>query len=193
VASFKAGPLYWATTYTATENPNHEAQGRKFRSPLPKHSYFIPLFEAFLERERLFVPKTREMLTSWCAVAYAEAQAQWHKWDCIFQTASLQKASELIEYGSQLYRNQPEWLKKRHPLKKDVTTFEIEFAEGGRLMALPSGEDKIRLYHPTLYVMDEAAFLPEAQQCYDAAEPVAHQIIAISSAGPGWFGLQCST
>jgi phage FluMu gp28-like protein len=77
-------------------------------------------------------------------------------------------------------------------LKKDVTTFEIEFAEGGRLMAVPSGEDKIRLYHPTLYVMDEAAFLPEAQQCYDAAEPVAHQIIAISSAGPGWFGLQCS-
>jgi hypothetical protein len=58
-------------------------------------------------------------------------------------------------------------------------------------MALPSGEDKVRLYHPTLYEMDEAAFLPEAQQCYDAAEPVAHQIIAISSAGPGWFGLQC--
>jgi len=52
--------------------------------------------------------------------------------------------------------------------------------------------NKIRLYHPTRYVMDEAAFLPEAEQCYNAANPVAQQIIAISSAGPGWFGDQCT-
>ena len=36
--------------------------------------------------------------------------------------------------------------------------------------------------------MDEAAFLPEAQQCYDTVQPVAKQIIAVSSAEPGWFG-----
>jgi hypothetical protein len=40
-------------------------------------------------------------------------------------------------------------------------------------------------------MMGEAAFLPEAQQCYDTVQPVAKQIIAVSSAGPGWFGDQC--
>jgi len=52
--------------------------------------------------------------------------------------------------------------------------------------------NKIRLYHPTRYIMDEAAFLPEAEQCYNAAHPVSQQIIGISSAGPGWFGDECS-
>jgi len=36
-------------------------------------------------------------------------------------------------------------------------------------------ERQIRLYHSTLYVQDESSFLPEAQQCYDAALPVARQ------------------
>ena len=45
---------------------------------------------------------------------------------------------------------------------------------------------------PAAYVPDESAFLPEAQQCFDAALPVARQIIAISTAASGWFGECCS-
>jgi hypothetical protein len=68
----------------------------------------------------------------------------------------------------------------------------MEWADGGRIFGIPKGEHKVRMWHPTIYVMDEAAFLPEAEQCYNAAHPVAKQIIAISSAGPGWFGDECS-
>jgi hypothetical protein len=36
VAPFEAGPLYWATTHTATENPHWKEQGLPFIAPFPK-------------------------------------------------------------------------------------------------------------------------------------------------------------
>lgn len=125
-------------------------------------------------------------------MVYATHAAQWKKAEVIVQTDSEDKAMELVGYSECLYRQQPDWLKVRHPLKRDASTLEVQWADGGRVLGIPKGVNKIRIYHPTIYIMDEAAFLPEAQQCYDAAQPVAKQIIAISSAGPGWFGDECS-
>lgn len=202
-ASFNAGPLYWLTSnLTCTENPKAAQQGLPYKSPFPQKSFFVELFKAFLghspydfpdpKKPRLFTPKSREMMTSWAVMAYATWRAQWHNWECLVQTESLEKDKELIDYCSQLWRNQEPWLKDRHPLAtREPNTFSLEYAKGGRVVAIPSGAHKIRLYHPTLYVLDEAAFLPEAQACYDTAHPVAFQIIGISSAGPSWFGDEC--
>lgn len=183
--------LYWLQNWTATENPKHEQQGREWKAPFPRKSYFPPLFAAFRSHDRLFIPKTREMLTSWCVMGDSTHRAQWHKWFTVVQTDSEGKAFELIEYVAQLHRNQPDWLKALHPLEAQ-SKGEVVWKSGGRVLAIPAGVNKIRLYHPTRYVMDEAAFLPEAEQCYNAAHPVAQQIIAISSAGPGWFGDECT-
>jgi hypothetical protein len=68
----------------------------------------------------------------------------------------------------------------------------MAWADGGRLYGIPSGEDQIRMFHPTIVIFDEAAFLPGFEASYDAAEPVAKQLIAISSAGPGSFADICS-
>lgn len=125
-------------------------------------------------------------------MGYACHVAQWQKAEVIVQTDKEDKASELIGYADCLYRNQPDWLKAMHKLKGQSSTLSIEWADGGRIFGIPKGVNQMRLYHPTIYVMDEAAFLPEAQQCFDTAQPVAAQIIAISSAGPGWFGDECS-
>lgn len=187
-----ADALYWVQNFTATENPHWELQGLPFKGPFPKKSYFRPLFEAFAKYDRLFIPKSREMLTSWAVCAYATHRAQWTKAEVVIQTAKEEKAKRLVEYSTILYRNQAEWLKQRHPLKRDATGLAIEWADGGKLFGIASGEDQIRMYHPTVVIFDEAAFLPGIEACYDAAEPVAKQIIAISSAAPGFFGDQCS-
>ena len=184
-------PLYWAQNFTATENPKYKEQGLEFVAPFPQKSYFNVLFEAFATSKRLFIPKTREMLTSWCVMVYATSRAQWHKAEVIVQTDSEDKAKGLVGYAECLYRHQQPWLKARHPLSRPASLLEIEWASGGRIFGIAHGENKIRLYHPTIYVMDEAAFLPEAEQCYNVAHPVSGQIIAISSAGPGWFGDMC--
>jgi hypothetical protein len=185
-------PLRWAQGYTLTENPKYIEQGLPFKARFPNKSYFWPLFQAFKSYKRLFVPKTREMLTSWCVMVWATHLAQWHKAEVIVQTDSEEKAKQLVGYAACLWRNQESWLKARHPLNGEASLLHLEWQSGGKLFGIPKGENKIRMYHPTLYVMDEAAFLPEAQQCYDTAHPVAGQIIAISSAGPGWFGQECT-
>ena len=183
--------LYWLQSYTATENPLYQGQKLPFKAPFPKKSYFVPLFQRLTEKRRLFIPKTRDMLTSWCVMGDSAHKAQWQNWFVVAQADAEKKARQLLSYTRILYENQPEWLRKRHPLEGQ-SDYEMTWKGGGRVLAIPSGEHKIRLYHPTRYVMDEAAFLPEAEQCYDTAHPVAAQIIAISSAGPGWFGDQCS-
>ncbi len=184
--------LHWAQNYSATENPHWEKQRLPFIAPFPQKSYFVPLFEAFRKYNLLFIPKTREMLSSWCLMCYATHRAQYSASEVIVQTAKEDKARRLVEYAAILYRNQPPWLQKRHSLKRDATALSIEWAAGGRLYGIPGGEDQIRMYHPTIYIMDEAAFMPDAEACYNAVLPVAKQIIACSSAGPGWFGDQCS-
>lgn len=188
----KRDALYWAQTYTRTENPHYREQGLEFRERFPNKSYFRVLFDYLSAKKRIFVPKTREMVTSWSVMAYAAHQAQWFRAEVVVQTDSEDKAKKLVGYAECLYRNQEPWLKVLHPLAGEASQLSLTWAEGGKVFGIPSGENKIRMYHPTLYIMDEAAFLPEAQQCYDAAQPVAKQIIAISSAGPGWFGDECS-
>jgi hypothetical protein len=89
-----------------------------------------------------------------------------------------------------LIDNQPQWLKERYPLKAS-SALSITWERGGEFFGIPCGETKMRIHHPTIYIMDEAAFLPAAQQLYDVAHPVCGQIIAVSSAGPGWFGNMC--
>jgi hypothetical protein len=188
----KRSPLYWAQNWTKTENPHYVEQGVPFTAPFPRKSYFEPLFAALAGNSRIFIPKTREMVTSWSVMVWATYRAQWFKAEVIVQTDSEDKATELVGYAECLYRNQDEFLKLRHPLKSEASSLNIEWADGGRVHGIPKGVNKIRLFHPTLYIMDEAAFLPEAEQCYNAALPVAKQIIAVSSAGPGWFGDECS-
>lgn len=184
-------PLYWLRNHTLTENEQWKKEGLEFKEPFPAKTYFDVVFEYFAKHERLFIPKTRDMMTSWSAVGWGTHQAQWHKATVVVQTESEDKAKKLVKYSKILWDNQDDFLKERHPLKGE-SQLSIEYAGGGEFFGIPCGETKIRIHHPTIYIMDEAAFLPRAQSLYDAAHPVAGQIIAISSAGPGWFGTQCS-
>lgn len=133
------------------------------------------------------------MITSWSAMIWATHQAQWSAAFAVVQTMKEEKAKQLIDYSACLHRNQPPWLKSRHPLKNESAT-ELEWAGGGRILGVPQGEHQIRTYKPTIYIMDEAAFLPEAEQCFSAvkASSAYVQIIGISSAAPSWFGNECT-
>ena len=196
VASWEAGPLCWLTKYTCTENPYAEAQGLPFIAPFPRKKYLLLLFNALLNEQQIMIPKSRDMMTSWCACGYAVWRAQWHKWDCILQTLSLDRAKELIDYASQLWRYQPDWLKAKYPLRSaDPLTYELPFAHGGRIKAIPSGEDKIRTFKPNFYFQDESAFMVDAEQCWNAANASSShvQMLGVSTANPGWFAEQVVT
>ena len=188
-----ADPLHWAQNHTRTENPHYEKMGLPFREPFPKKSYFVPLFEAFKQYQFLFIPKSRDMMTSWSGMVWATYLAQWRGAFSIVQTMKEEKARELVDYAACLYRNQDRCLQDKYPLE-GASLSDIRWKNGGRVLGVPAGIHQVRTYHPTLYIIDEAAFLPEAQACYNAVRASGShvQILAISSAGPSWFGDVCS-
>lgn len=184
--------LYWAQNWTRTENPHFIEQGLEFSARFPCKTYLDTLFAYLAKGEHILIPKTREMMTSWSVMVYATHKAQWFNSEVVVQTDSEDKAKQLVSYAECLYRNQEPFLKQRHPLASEASQLSLEWKSGGRVFGIPKGQHKIRMFHPTLYIMDEAAFLPEAEQCFNAAQPVTKQIIGVSSAGPGWFGDECS-
>jgi hypothetical protein len=191
-ASFECGPLLWLTRYTKTENPQYEEQGLPFLAPFPTKGYFVPLFEAFLARHRqLYIPKSRTMMTSWAAAAFATWAAQWKQEETVIQTMNEDKALHLIDYASQLLRYQEPGLSRLHPIKKQ-NAFSIVFEHGGAVDAVPGGADAIRSFHPSLFIQDEAAHIPEGEESLNAVLPSQARIISISTAAPGWFGDICS-
>jgi hypothetical protein len=191
IASFEAGPLLWLTRYTKTENPQYEPQRLPFLAGFPRKGYFVPLFESFLARyPQLYVPKSRTMMTSWAAAGFATWSAQWKREETVIQTMNEDKALHLIDYASQLLRYQEPGLSRLHPIKKQ-NAFSIVWEHGGAVDAVPGGADAIRSFHPSLFIQDEAAHIPEGEESLNAVIPSMARIISISTAAPGWFGDAC--
>lgn len=214
------GPMYWARNHTRTEDRQWLAKlmaadkeeylritrgGASAiskatpRNPMPyrphpgqRWDYLDCAMLFLLTQPTLFLPKTREMLTSWLVVLYITWLCQtFPSVEYISQSEKDDKAQELIVYSTILYDNQPKWLRERHPLKGKTTEM-IEWANGSRFIALPKGVRQIASYHPFGYFQDEAAHLPEAEQAFNVARPVARQIVAVSSVAPGWFWNECA-
>lgn len=190
-ASFDEGCLLWLTQYTATEDNHWMAKGTPPVAPFPRKEYFVPVLAAMIRSKRLFIPKSREMMTSWLSCGYIAWMCQWFpttEW--VMQTEKEDKVVELVNYCRILYRRQQPWMSERVSICRDNAT-ELVLSNGSHIVGVPKGANQIRLFHPYGVLFDEAAFLPEFGACYDTAHPVAKQIIAVSSAGPGRFADEC--
>jgi hypothetical protein len=161
------------------------------------------LFKLMRSERRLFLPKSREMILSWAVVGYAVHVCQWNaNSQVIIQSEREAKSVDLVVgrgipgYSRVLWEQQDEFLKRLHPLTKDIEKMPedlLSWKNGSSIRGVPSGADQTRQYHPALMVLDEAAFLSEAAASYDIAEPVCSQIFVVSSAGPSWFGAVCQS
>jgi len=193
IASEQAGPLYWLQNHTKTVDDHALEKGTPPEMPFPRKSYFVPLMDCLLGQRRILIAKTREMITSWTICGYATWLAQWHgPLTGVIQTVKEEKAKELIRYCTILAESQDAELLRRHPLASR-TDLKLEWASGSRIFGIPGGEDQIRMYHPHFVVFDEVAAMVDAEQCWNAAEPVSSQMIGVSTARPGWFAEQCQT
>lgn len=183
----------WVTQYTQTFNEHWVEEGRPSPyEPFPDWSYIPAVFE-LLDAERIiWWEKSRDMMLSWCCVAYLTWNAMTvPERGVLFQTQKADKAERLVEYAKCLYDRQPRWLKDAFPLTKPLNAqadLELHFANGSRIIGIPGGAGQIRSYHPWGYLMDEAAFVVDAGECYnEALSVVKGKIILNSSAGPGWY------
>ena len=190
-ASWEVGPLFWLTQHTRTEDPHWLAKGTNFLERFPRKDYLLVVTQCLLSEPALFIQKSREMLMSWLVTGYIAWMCTTKPVFALAQTGKEDKVAELIEYARILHRNQEPWMQARNPLVVD-NDLELKWANGGRFLGVPKGADQIRVHHPHIYFQDESAFLPEAQQAFDAVRPVAKQIICVSSDEIGWFHDECT-
>jgi hypothetical protein len=196
IASFDAGVLYWLSNLTATDDPQWEQRkrngeaGAAFRSPFPRNSYFVPLFDSFLNEERLFVIKSRTMVTTLSAIGFATWCAQWRNWEVLVQNKNLETAEHSMRMAAAYHANQPEWLRLKYPLVQQ-SVLSMIWKAGGSIRALPSGQDKVRGFHASLFLLDEAPEVVEGEESINAAHPSGARILAIGTAKPGWYQWQC--
>ena len=187
-----ADPLTWLQFHTRTRDSHwRESGGSAPNRPFPEKPYFRPVIEIIQNEPVVFVEKSRDLMISWLCVGFFTHAAMTNdQREVLFQSQKEDKAAELVDYAKTLYEEQDERLKRRFPLAKPLreqAALRIEFANGSRMTGIPEGADQIRSYHPWGLLMDEAAFQPEAGEAHDAAVPVCQKILAVSSAGPGWF------
>jgi len=183
-------PLIWLQKYTETKDSHwREAGASSPYRPFPDKPYFRPLMEVFQAEPILFIEKSRDMMLSWlCVGLFTHVAITTPGIEVLFQSQKEEKAFELVDYAKILYDRSDEAIRKAHPLKSRIQAAgRLEFAHGSRIIGIPGGGDQIRSYHPWGLFQDEAAFMPEAGQCYDHAVPVCKKIVVLSSAGPGWF------
>jgi hypothetical protein len=188
--------------HTETFDEKWKEHGLEPYRPFPKLPYLPWLFRHFLRNRRLFVPKSREMLASWSVVGFAVWTCQFFpRQRVILQAQKEDKVVELMKgrgnpgYARTLLERQSPWLRERFPLlgpMEEMSQTMISWANGSTLQGVPKGADQIRLYHPSVLIVDEAAFLDDFEQSYAAADPACEKIIAVSSAAAGWFGDICT-
>jgi Terminase large subunit, T4likevirus-type, N-terminal len=111
-------------------------------------------------------------------------------------------AIKLLAKSKYVYKFLPEWMKFRGP-PMNATLTKLEYANESYIESLPSASDPARGETVSLVIVDELAYLPNADEAWASIEPIADiggRVIALSTAnGEGnlfhtlWIGAENRT
>ena len=182
IARSQKDPLDWLQNHTQTFDEHWKSKGTAPYARFPRLPYLPRLFELMKTERRLFLPKSREMMVSWAAVAYGVHLCQFSpRTQVMIQSQKEDKVMELVcgrgnpGYARTLWEQQDECLRRLCPLAKpieDMPGNQSAWANGSTFHGVPRGADQVRQFHPTLVIFDEAAHLDEFEEAYAAADPV---------------------
>jgi hypothetical protein len=161
--------------------------------PFPRYPYFTVLHNVWLQEPIAFIEKSRTMMMSWWGAAESLHYVMTHQpAKAIFWAIDEARSLTLLDYARVLYEQQVDVFKQIFPLERPLdrqSYNRLELKDGGILVALPGKDpDRIRSEHPTIIIMDEAAFIENGGESFDIA--IASRVpkmMCISSASPGWF------
>ena len=182
---------FWMTQCTKTKD---EQDAENPYKPFPDKLY-LRLLLAYLEhypsRVKL-IKKSRTMMASWTVSGWAAHRCFTKPATCaVFQSQDERRAVADVEYSKELHKNSIPALRDRWLLDKAIdkqAQHEFQLSNGSQMIAIPRDPDSIRSAHPTIVVLDEAAFMPDAEASYNVAlASNCLHLIALSSAYPGWF------
>lgn len=162
-------PCWWLEHYVYTSDQHDDGMRiKRFPMHMP---HFKVIVDCLLQDNIVFAPKSSKILASWLASGLLVWKALFFKHsECYVQCINEKAVDYFINYRMQpIYDMLPEWQ------KQPGTTFKFCFmhipAMGSFVEGIPSGVDKIRGRSPSMFVMDELAFIPEAKKAVSAALP----------------------
>ena len=190
-------PIFWMMKCTKTLD--EQCPQDPFR-PFPQKLYLKLVMDylTYGQSKIKYLPKSRTMLMSWTVSAYAAHFGFTHPATCtVFQSADEERAIHDVQYVKTLWENTEPDIRARWPLNKppdQQPAHEFKTRSKSRWIALTGNPEKIRSEHPTIVVYDEAAIWDEFETGLNVgvgSSPL--QIIALSSAKPGYFADICES
>jgi|TARA_R110000751_G_scaffold1894_10_gene6972 hypothetical protein len=161
--------------------------------PFPDKPYLRKIIEVIHESDRLFIPKSRQIMMSWVAVLYSLWLCLFHPHQAVFIQSKKEEDAAALVFDKKMenarmsfvYHHLPDWLKEMVPV--DTSYAKMRFGNGSIAHGIPEGAHIIRSRTASLVVSDECAFQPEFEEAYTAAVPMAKKIVGLSSACGGTF------
>lgn len=183
-------PLKWMQKWTRTKDEQDAANPFK---PFPQREYFEIVYRLWESEPVLLIEKSRTMLLTWLISGLCLHMAMVRPaTKIIFWAQDEDRALKLLEYCGVLWEQQDPLLKQEWRLVKPWAEQAYNLKKlmnGSALWALPGKDpDKVRSEHPTVLVLDEAAFIERGGEAYDVGLSTrVPKLVAVTSANPGWF------
>jgi len=188
-------PWYWAVNYVYTIRKDEFTSDEKpevLRFPPKPHLRYF-LHQCFVE-PFLTADKSRQMTLSWSMMLYYSHIATFGEHEeIIVQTKKEIDASALVGKAAFMLQGLKPWMR---PWSGGVPFSE---GKGGKLVVaarhntirgLPGGAgagDQVRSANPSRYLLDEAGFVDEFEDCRTNAEACCQDIKLITTANAGEF------
>lgn len=184
--------LYWLMRCTRTLDEQAAQAGLDPYRPFPDRPYFRPLIELLNREPIVMLEKSRTMMASWLLAGWCAHMAFTTPGTrIVFQSRDEERSLKLVQYVRTLWEQSTPRLRQTWPLAKPFARQRydgLEIANGSSIIGIVGSPDKIRSEHPTVYVADEAAFMPEFEACWAAAAATrAPHLVALSSVQPSAF------
>ena len=159
----------------------HDKSGNPYKK-IPYHWAYIPeLVHTFLQNPWVLVWKSRQILATWTAMAYA-------LWICMFhegkkvaiQSKKSDDADALIQRIKVIWDKLPAWKPKA-----EFSYCRVKFPElGSDIYGIPQGPEQARSYTFSCFISDEYGFQEKTQETFSAVKPIVDgggQFIAITT------------
>lgn len=161
--------------------------------PFPEREYFQVIWNLWQSEPVLLIEKSRTMMLTWLLAGLCMHTAMMRPaTTVIFWAQDEDRALKPLEYCGVLWAQQHPNLKIEFPLEKpwrEQGYNKKRLSNGSVLLALPGKDpEKIRSEHPTIIMMDEAAFIENGGEAFDIALATrVPKMVAVTSATPSWF------
>ncbi len=180
---------YWLTECTKTQD---EQDSRNPYKPFPKRRYLKHVIDVLQHEPIVYIYKSRTMLGSWtCSGVAAHYAFNNPATGVVFMSQDHDRALHDRNNVATLWSNSSDSLRAKWELKKPLEKMafdRLDVANGSWFLAIPGDPNKIRSQHPTIILLDEAAFIEKGEESFNTAIATrCPKMWILSSANSGWM------